>query len=108
MLLCCCCCFFLLDEELNGLDGCDVKYEKVGCFKDRGGSARALSELIFNDRKNIQWENGEWEKYLQRQVLEYNSVHLVTDCTGKFIDFYKMNEKSLALRLISSSLLLRK
>lgn len=52
-----------------------MKYEKVGCFKDKR-NARALSEKIFNDRKNIDWEAGKWEKFLKRQVLEeYNSLY---------------------------------
>ena len=67
----------MLDNFSDEPEECKVKYEKVGCFKDRR-NARALSEKIFNDRKNIDWEAGKWEKFLKRQVLEeYNSLYFV-------------------------------
>ena len=54
-------CVFLLDEVENELDACEVEYEKVGCFREKI-SSRALSDLIFNDRENIQWEPDEWRE----------------------------------------------
>lgn len=60
---------FLSDE----LEGCEVKYEKVGCFRDVS-YARALSEEIFNARHNIIWQVGKWRKFRKRQVLEYSSM----------------------------------
>lgn len=53
-----------------------MKYEKVGCFKDKK-DARALSVKIFNDRKNLDWKAGKWEKFLKRQVVQCNSMYLV-------------------------------
>ncbi|KAL9968918.1 hypothetical protein ACROYT_G021068 [Oculina patagonica] len=57
---------FLEEEDVSdGPEGCKVKYEKVGCFKDKK-KARALSVKIFNDRKNIDWKAGKWENFLKR------------------------------------------
>ena len=68
-------CVFLLDEVENELDACEVEYEKVGCFREKI-SSRALSDLIFNDRKNIQWDPDEWENYMKRQVLKYSIMNV--------------------------------
>ena len=58
---------------------CDVKYEKVGCFKDVT-EARTMSVLIVNDRtSSIDW--GAWEKYLKRQVSRYNCATCDVDHT---------------------------
>ncbi|KAJ7385807.1 A disintegrin and metalloproteinase with thrombospondin motif 14 [Desmophyllum pertusum] len=57
---------FLEEENLSDEPGeCEVKFKKVGCYKE-DGEARALSEEIFNDRKNIDWKAGKWEQFLKR------------------------------------------
>ena len=45
--------------------GCEVKFEKVGCFKDKV-DIRALPELIFHQRDSISWEPGKWGDYLKQ------------------------------------------
>lgn len=51
---------------LGGLKpGCEVKFEKVGCFKDNV-STRALPELIFDQRGDIIWKLDKWEDYLKQ------------------------------------------
>lgn len=64
-------------------DECDVKYKKVGCYKDKI-KARALSVKVFSDRKNIECQIGKWEKFLKRQVMleEYNSSYLAIAIVG--------------------------
>ena len=66
--------FVFYPEDISeGPEKCDVKYEKVGCFKDKI-KARTLSVKVFNDREDIEWEVGKWEKFLERQVLESKST----------------------------------
>ena len=60
---------FYPEDVSHGPGECDVKYKKVGCFKDKI-KARTLSVRVFNDRENIEWKAGKWEKFLKRQVLE--------------------------------------
>lgn len=58
---------FFVSENLSdaAVEECDVKYEKVGCFSDNPKN-RALPKLILSDRDKINWQPGEWEKYLKR------------------------------------------
>lgn len=61
---------FVLDSDqdvpVGGLKpGCEVKFEKVGCFKDKV-DIRALPELIFHQRYSISWDLGKWEDYLKQ------------------------------------------
>lgn len=42
-------------------DPCKVKYNKVGCFKDKKKS-RTLPELILNERSSIDWDM--WDTWL--------------------------------------------
>ena len=58
---------------MSEAEECDVKYEKVGCFKDLT-KARTLSVLIVNDRNTSSIDWGAWKKYLKRQVSRYNSA----------------------------------
>ena len=44
---------------------CEVKFEKVGCFKDKV-DIRALPELIFHQRYSISWDLGKWGDYLKQ------------------------------------------
>lgn len=58
---------FFVSENLSdaAVEECDVKYEKVGCFSDNPKN-RAFPNLILSDRDKINWQPGEWEKYLKR------------------------------------------
>ena len=58
---------FFVSENLSdaAVEECDVKYEKVGCFSDNPKN-RAFPKLILSDRDKINWQPGEWEKYLKR------------------------------------------
>ncbi|XP_031558859.1 uncharacterized protein LOC116295232 isoform X3 [Actinia tenebrosa] len=52
-------------EDADG--ACDLKFIKIGCFKDDQIEPRPLPELLFNDRdgssgQEIDWKN--WDKYV--------------------------------------------
>lgn len=89
--------FFVVAEPM-----CDVKYQKLGCFKDRTKKPRLLEKLILTDRdpkspvfSNFSVDWGNWDSYLPslacrcaKKAAEYKYTHFGLQHYGRLSALY--------------------